>query len=265
MAAVAALAPAAVWCWCNSAQAYRPFDGTDAAVADTGEVEIELGPVEYQREGAERTLLAPNLRVNYGFRPDWEASVEGDLTHALSPNLPATTLVGNIVSLKTVLREGTLQQKPGPSVATEFDVLLPGIRDEPGAGVGLIGIVSQRWDWITLHFNAGAALTRDQHADYVLDTIVEGPHDWPVRPVSEFFYERNVSQFETRSGLIGANLAGQRQYRTGYRGTRRAHQRSHRGRDPCRRDLRLRCDEGTDPLVGIYRAGVVQSSLTGRS
>ena len=204
MAAVAALAPAAVWCWCNSAQAYRPFDGTDAAVADTGEVEIELGPVEYQREGAERTLLAPNLRVNYGFRPDWEAAIEGDLTHALSPNLPATTLVGNIASLKTVLREGTLQQKPGPSIATEFDVLLPGIRDEPGAGVGLIGIVSQQWDWITLHFNAGAALTRDQHFDYVLDTIIEGPHDWPVRPVSEFFYERDVGQFETRSGLIGA-------------------------------------------------------------
>ena len=204
MAAVAALAPAAVWCWRNSAQAYRPFDGSDAAVADTGEVEIELGPVEYQREGAERTLLALNLRVNYGFRPDWEASVEGDLTHALSPNLPATTLVGNIASLKTVLREGTLQQKPGPSIATEFDVLLPGIRDEPGAGVGLIGIVSQQWDWITLHFNAGAALTRDQHFDYVLDTIIEGPHDWPVRPVSEFFYERDVGQFETRSGLIGA-------------------------------------------------------------
>jgi hypothetical protein len=55
-----------------------------------------------------------------------------------------------------------------------------------------------------VHFNVEAALTRDQHADYVLDTIVEGPHDWPVRPVSEFFYERNVGQFETRSGLVGA-------------------------------------------------------------
>ena len=204
MAAVAALAPAAVWCWCNSAQAYRPFDGTDAAVADTGEVEIELGPVEYQREGAERTLLAPNLRVNYGFRPDWEASVEGDLTHALSPNLPATTLVGNIASLKTVLRKGTLQQKPGPSIATEFDVLLPGIRDEPGAGIGFIGIVSQQWNRMTVHHNLEAALTRDQHADYIVDTIVEGPHDWPIRPVSEFFYERDVGQFETCSGLIGA-------------------------------------------------------------
>ena len=32
---------------CGTALAYRPFDGTDAAVAGTGEVEVELGPVEY--------------------------------------------------------------------------------------------------------------------------------------------------------------------------------------------------------------------------
>ena len=203
-ATVAALAAAVIFWWCGIAQAYRPFDGTDAAVADTGDVEIELGPVEYQREEAERVLFAPDLRVNYGFRPDWEASIEGKLTHALSPDIPSTTLVGNIASLKTVLRKGTLQQKPGPSVATEFDVLLPGIRDEPGAGVGLIGIVSQQWNRMTVHLNLEAALTRDQHADYIVDAIVEGPHDWPVRPVSEFFYERNVSQFETRSRLIGA-------------------------------------------------------------
>ena len=46
--AVAALA-AALTCWCGEAEAYRPFDGTDAAVAETGEIEIELGPVEYLR------------------------------------------------------------------------------------------------------------------------------------------------------------------------------------------------------------------------
>ena len=63
----------------REAWAYRPFDGTDAAVAETGEVEIELGPVEYLREGAERTLLAPNVRINYGFIPGWEAA-EGKLT-----------------------------------------------------------------------------------------------------------------------------------------------------------------------------------------
>jgi hypothetical protein len=51
--AVAALA-AALTCWCGEVEAYRPFDGTDAAVAETGEMKIELGPVEYVRAGAER-------------------------------------------------------------------------------------------------------------------------------------------------------------------------------------------------------------------
>jgi hypothetical protein len=202
--AAALAAGVIVVCWCSIAQAYRPFDGTDAAVADTGDVEIELGPTEYMREGAERVLFAPDLRVNYGFTPDWEATIEGDFTRALSPDIPATSLVGNIASLKTVLREGSLQEKPGPSIATEFDVLLPGIHDEPGAGVGLIGIVSQQWNRTTIHFNVEAALTRDQHADYIIDTIIEGPHDWHVRPVSEFFYERDIGQFDTRSALIGA-------------------------------------------------------------
>ena len=30
--------------WTSQAHAYRPFDGTDAAVADPGEVEVELQP-----------------------------------------------------------------------------------------------------------------------------------------------------------------------------------------------------------------------------
>ena len=64
--------------------------------------------------------------------------------------------------------------------------------------------VSQRWDWGTVHLNGAVALTREQHADYLLDTILEGPHDWLVRPVSEIFYERDVGLVRTRSALIGA-------------------------------------------------------------
>ena len=56
----------------------------------------------------------------------------------------------------------------------------------------------------TVHFNAAAALTREQHAHYFLDTIIEGSRDWVVRPVSEIFYERDIGQFQTRSALIGA-------------------------------------------------------------
>lgn len=199
---VAALAVFAFWC--DAANAYRPFDGTDAAVAATGEVEVELGPIEYLREGAERELFAPDLRINYGFAPGWEASLEGEAAYGLGSGVPAASLIGSDALLKAVLREGVLQEKPGPSIATEFGVLLPGIRDEHGSGASLAGIVSQRWDWGTVHFNTAIALTREQHADYFLGVIIEGPHDWPVRPVAETFYEQDVGQFRTGSTLVGA-------------------------------------------------------------
>jgi hypothetical protein len=60
-------AAAMIVCWDGAAQACRRFDGTAAAVAETGEIEIEFGPVEYLRQAAERELFAPDLRVNYGF------------------------------------------------------------------------------------------------------------------------------------------------------------------------------------------------------
>jgi hypothetical protein len=73
---------------------------------------------------------------------DWEATIEGELAHTLAGgDVPGTSLIGNIASLKTVLREGSLQERPGPSIATEFDILLPGISDEHGTGVNIIGIV----------------------------------------------------------------------------------------------------------------------------
>jgi hypothetical protein len=204
-ATVAALALTAVLaCRSHIAEAFRPFDGTDAAVADPGDVEIELGPVEYLREAANRMLLAPDLRINYGFAPDWEVTVEGNLTHALGSDLPGTSLVGAMADLKTVLREGVLQDKPGASIGTEFSVLLPGTPDDHGTGIELDAIVSQRWGRVTTHLNLAAAFTRDQQFDYFLDTIIEGPYDWPVRPVCEFFYQQEVGQFAEGSGLIGA-------------------------------------------------------------
>jgi hypothetical protein len=201
---VAALGSAifSAW-WCDDAKAYRPFDGTDAAVAETGEVEVELGPVEYRREGAERALLAPDVKINYGFTPGWEASLEGKVAHSLTAGMPGTSLVEGEALLKGVLREGSLQEKSGPSIATEFGILLPGINDEHGTGAIVNGIASQRWDGGTVHLNTQIALTREQHADYFFDAIIEGPRNWVVRPVSEFFYERDVGLFRTRSALIG--------------------------------------------------------------
>jgi hypothetical protein len=151
--------------WCNDASAYRPFDGTDAAVAEPDIVEIELGPVEYVRRGDARLLIAPNVRVNYGFAKGWEAVLEGQTAHGLSGAVRHTSQIENGFFLKGVLREGALQDQSGPSIATEFGVLLPGINDEHGTGGSIAGIVSQRWELITVHLNAAAAVTRQQHAD----------------------------------------------------------------------------------------------------
>jgi hypothetical protein len=133
-----------------------------------------------------RALTArTDVRINYGFTPGWEAALEGQLTHGLIAGIPGTSLVESDALLKGVLREGSLQEKPGPSIATEFGLLLPGINDQRGPGAVLNGIVSQRSDWGTIHFNAQIELTRDQHADYFLDTIIEGLHDWHEHPVAE--------------------------------------------------------------------------------
>ena len=103
-----------------------------------------------------------------------------------------------------MLREGSLQDRPGPSVATEFGLLLPGIHGEPGVGGSAAGIVSQRWPWMTIHLNAVAAITRQQHGDLFLGLIVEGPSKWTVRPVAEVFHEREFGRSRTTSGLVGA-------------------------------------------------------------
>jgi hypothetical protein len=202
--AAATLLLAAMAAWPRGAAAFRPFDGTDAAVADKGDVEIELGPVGYLREGSDHTLIAPAARFSYGFAERWEAMLEGQAEHGLSGSTRRSSLVGNTASLKGVLREGSLQEKPGPSVASEAALLLPGIGGESGTGGSLAGIVSQRWRFVTLHLNAVAGVTRQQHGDLFLDAIVEGPHDWVVRPVAEVFHEREFGGLTTTSGLIGA-------------------------------------------------------------
>lgn len=188
--------------WSAPASAYRPFDGTDAAVAAPGEVEIELQPAGRLREEGTTTLVAPATVFNYGLSESWEAVLEGRGQTPLSPSGP-TSLTSAGAFLKHVLQPGSLQDKSGPSVATEFGVLLPDSTGNSGVGANLAGIVSQRWDWGTIHLNAATALTREHRGDVFLDGIIEGPSQWTVRPVAEVFYENEFGKSETISGLIG--------------------------------------------------------------
>src|SRR5450755_2902558 len=188
--------------WSFPALAYRPFDGTDAAVAAPGEVEIELQPAGRLRDETGTSLIAPATVINYGLSEGWEAVLEGQGQTPLSPSGP-TSLTSAGAFLKHVIQPGSLQDNIGPSVATEFGMLLPDSTGSSGVGASLVGIVSQRWDWGTIHLNAASALTRDHHGDLFLGGIIEGPSKWSIRPVAEFFYENEFGKAETISGLIG--------------------------------------------------------------
>ena len=189
--------------WTSQAHAYRPFDGTDAAVADPGEVEVELQPAGAQWSREQNLLIAPAVVYNYGLTENWEAVLESQLNTPFSPSGP-TTLSASGAFLKHIIRPGVLQDKAGPSIATEFGVLLPDSNGDSRFGASIDTIVSQRWDWGTAHLNIAAELTRDQRADVFTDLILEGPLKWVVRPVAEFFYEEEFGRAHTLSGLVGA-------------------------------------------------------------
>ena len=183
------------------ASAYRPFDGTDAAVADLGEAEIQLQPAGELRSGSRNVLTGPYAVFDYGFAERWELILE-----SRGQALPAgtgPTPVSDEVMLKYVIRPGVLQGKPGLSIATEFGPMLPNI-GEPGMGFEWEGIVSQRWEWGTVHLNVWTELTREQHGELHFDAIVEGPHTWTLRPVLEVYSDTVFNQSQTFSALVGA-------------------------------------------------------------
>lgn len=196
------LLPLLLVAWSPSTLAYRPFDSTDADVVEPGEVEIELSPFTYRRGDGGNTLIAPAVVVNYGFAPRWEVIVEGEGEHPRGRG--QSTMVGNALLLKHVVRDGSLQGQSGLSVATEFGFELPGINAESGTGAILAGIISQEAQWGALHFTAEAVHTRDSATELAFGTILEGPGAWAVRPVAEIFYAHELGEAEEAAVLVGA-------------------------------------------------------------
>jgi hypothetical protein len=198
-AAGAAVGICAIFCTAP-AFAYRPFDGTDAAVADFGEVEIELQPIGAMRAGSTTKGISDSV-LNFGFADRWELVLQGTAQAPLAEGGPLS--VPDAALLKYVVQPGVLQDKPGPSMAMEFGPLLP---DVGGSGVGFSwsGIVSQRWDWGTVHFNVETNLTQDQHGELFFDAIVEGPNTWKIRPVFEIYSDSIINESQSFSALAGA-------------------------------------------------------------
>lgn len=192
--------------WPIAASAYRPFNSTDAAVAARGEVELELGPLGYLVQGPDEALVAPSLVLNWGFADRWEAVLEGRHLVELGAHIqePRLRVEDTALSVKGVLREGSLQGKAGPSVALELAALLPTLHGDPGVGAEGTAIVSQRWPDLTVHLNGAAAWTRAHAPGVFAGVILEGHDAWAVRPVAEVFVEHERELPTTISGLLGA-------------------------------------------------------------
>lgn len=191
----------------REAAAYRPFDGTDADVADPGEFELELGPAQYYAQGGRHFLVAPATVLNLGLVPRLE--LVGDIRPTLAldrsatiPDVARVRILETDVFLKWVVVPGVLQGAPGPSFAFEGGPLLPEYRDDAAFGAQLNAILSWRVSGITMHLNEQAAYTRIGNPDYFTSFIVEGEPKYGVRPVAEVFFETGDQRIV--SGLVGA-------------------------------------------------------------
>ena len=204
--AVLGITATALLAYAGLAFAYRPFDSTDADVAKAGELEIELGPVQWLRENGKRFLQAPAVIANFGLERERELVIEGRHEVALDhgPDEHRSALVDNAISIKQVLRRGALQDQAGVSVATEYGVLLPDVHGEQGTGASVAGIVSQRWDAGTVHLNGVLSWTREHEPGLFFGAIFEGPYSWRVRPVAEVFTDQSRGNARTNSSLVGA-------------------------------------------------------------
>jgi hypothetical protein len=79
----------------RDALAYRPFNGTDAAVAEPGVLELELGPIQYFEVESTPILFSPDVVINYGIGERWELVLQGRLAHGLLPNSQGPNLIDN--------------------------------------------------------------------------------------------------------------------------------------------------------------------------
>lgn len=202
---VAALLPAlSLALWSSPAFAYRPFDGTDASVAEYRRFELEAGMLGYLRDG-KATYSTPSQILNYGAFERVELVLE---LHERMPSLgtpgPRFGLVDDGAFMKTVLVEGALQGKKGPSLALEVGALLPTVHGEPGAGASAALIGSVVAPFVKFHLNLEAARTRAENASLAVDGILEGPAlAGRARPVAELIYEREIHAGALESALLG--------------------------------------------------------------
>jgi hypothetical protein len=184
------------------AWAYRPFVSTDAAVADSKEMEIELGYFNWARDRGKNAFIAPKVVLNYGLVQNLE--LVGEFGVEVPPR-GSVQLADPALSVKAVLKEGILQEKSGVSFAVEAGPLLPSTnRDENRFGFEATGIVSGKLADVTYHINLGGGLDRVRTNPFaVWGVIGELPVTSKLRLVGEINGESLKKSTPDNSALLG--------------------------------------------------------------
>jgi hypothetical protein len=189
-----------------TALAYRPFESTDAAVADKGVSEVEFGLVRFEHRSGQNTVSSPNLRYNFGFATNWEVSVEGALQVFDSASNRGFDVLRPQLNLKGVLIYGPLQEgHSSVSLAAEVSALLPETVPDSGFGLEGVLIASFRTGNFTWHLNGGGGLQRGSSDSFGLwGIIVERPISKSFRLAAEFNGEFGHGLSAEHSVLAGA-------------------------------------------------------------
>lgn len=186
------------------AHAYRPFDGTDADVAELGEFELELGSAYTDTRASFPQLTAPAVVLNLGFLPRFELVLESD-------NLIAQRTAGGVKDqlaethafVKALLRRGVAQEQTGPSIAVEAGPWLPNPNGEQGVGGSANFIFSVQIQQMMFHLNLQGAYDLERHVEFFGSLISEGPRSLLVRPVTELVAQHAFGGSTTYSALFG--------------------------------------------------------------
>jgi hypothetical protein len=189
-----------------TALAYRPFESTDAAVADKGVSEVEFGLVDFEHRNGQNTVFSPDLRYNFGFATNWEVALEGALQVFDSASTRDFDLLDPELNLKGVLIDGPLQKGHSPvSLAVEVGALLPETVPNSGFGLESVLIASFRTGNFTWHVNGGGGLLRGSSDSFALwGIIVERPISKSLRLAAEINGQFGHGLSAEHSVLVGA-------------------------------------------------------------
>ena len=146
--------------------------------------------------------MVPNVVLNNGLMRNLELVAEFGVEE---PAHGSVRLADAALSLKTVLKEGVLQEKSGVSFAVEAGPLLPSTnKEENRFGFEAIGILSGKLAALTYHVNLGGGVERAQTNPFMIWGVIgELPITPKLKLVGEINGETVRRNTPDNSALLG--------------------------------------------------------------